>query len=139
MSDYTRWCSRNLFVTPIYYALVISEEAYYEECANSKISRMEAGTWLQHADSHATTTFLADADGDLFAIVSLNPAKAQGRTAIQVAGLLVHEAVHIFQRTCDRIGEVNPSSEFEAYSIQWIAQELMEQYSAQVVKPSLGG
>lgn len=132
MSDGTRWCSRDLFVTPIYYALVVSEAAYYEECASSKISRMEAGTWLKHEDSHATTTFLADADGDLFAIVSLNLAKAQGRTGVQIAGLLVHEAVHIFQRTCDRIGEVSPGSEFQAYAIQRIAQELMGQYIAQV-------
>jgi hypothetical protein len=46
----------------------------------------------------------------------------------QVYALLVHEAVHIWQDVKHRIGEDNPSSEFEAYAIQNISQELMLAY-----------
>ena len=43
----------------------------------------------------------------------------------------MHEAVHIFQRWCDDRGEHTPSHEFQAYSIQWISQELMEEFVRQ--------
>ncbi|QDJ92692.1 hypothetical protein [Acinetobacter haemolyticus] len=49
---------------------------------------------------------------------------------IEVYGLLLHEAVHIWQRVRQLMGEANPSVEFEAYSIQAIAQDLFEMYEA---------
>jgi hypothetical protein len=49
-----------------------------------------------------------------------------------VAGLLVHEAVHIWQEHCERIGEDSPGRETEAYSIQWISQQLFWEYVRQV-------
>ncbi len=136
----TRWCDRNLVESPFRYALVTSEDAYYEECAKFGVSRMEAGVWLGK-DSGATTSHLVNDAGDKLIIVSIDAARAiaKSHSGIQVAALLVHEAVHVFQAVCRQIGEDSPSSEFEAYSVQWIAQELMEQYSAQVVKPALGG
>ena len=54
-----------------------------------------------------------------------------GRDALEVAGLLVHEAVHCFQRTCLWAGEDRPSEEFEAYAIQNIAMRLMHSYARQ--------
>ena len=52
-------------------------------------------------------------------------------TGIEVACLLVHEAVHIWQRTCEDYGEHRPSAEFEAYAIQNISQQLMQSYREQ--------
>lgn len=46
----------------------------------------------------------------------------------QVYGLIVHEAVHVWQRIVEHIGEHKPSDEFMAYGIQTIAQELMFAY-----------
>jgi hypothetical protein len=53
---------------------------------------------------------------------------AEGITGLQVAALLVHEAVHVWQLFRESIGEHGPSKEFEAYSIQAISQRLMERY-----------
>ena len=50
------------------------------------------------------------------------------RTLIEVHGLLLHEAVHIWQRIKRLMGEKKPSVEFEAYSIQRIAQDLFAMY-----------
>ena len=47
---------------------------------------------------------------------------------IQIHGLLLHEAVHIWQEVKLRMGEESPSSEFEAYSVQAIAQDLFEMF-----------
>lgn len=50
------------------------------------------------------------------------------RTLIEVHGLLLHEAVHIWQKIKKLMGEKKPSTEFEAYSIQRIAQDLFAMF-----------
>ena len=52
-----------------------------------------------------------------------------GRNGVEVAGMLVHEAVHIWQEWCDHYGETNPGREQEAYAIQAISQELMAEFA----------
>lgn len=56
---------------------------------------------------------------------------------VQIHGLLLHEAVHVWQETREKMGENNPSPEFEAYSIQAIAQDLFEMYEASEVTGGL--
>ncbi|HAV3704902.1 TPA: hypothetical protein JIE85_003720, partial [Acinetobacter baumannii] len=58
---------------------------------------------------------------------------------IQVYGLLLHEAVHIWQIVKRRMGEREPSSEFEAYSIQAIAQDLFKMYEESEVNDGMEG
>jgi hypothetical protein len=57
-----------------------------------------------------------------------------GKDQLQVYGLLLHEAVHVWQIVKRRMGEREPSVEFEAYSIQSIAQDLFEMYEASEVE-----
>ncbi|MEI1687074.1 hypothetical protein V8P55_02170 [Acinetobacter baumannii] len=58
---------------------------------------------------------------------------------IQVYGLLLHEAVHVWQIVKRRMGEREPSVEFEAYSIQAIAQDLFEMFESSEVKHGMEG
>lgn len=58
---------------------------------------------------------------------------------IEVYGLLLHEAVHVWQKVKKLMGEKEPSSEFEAYSIQAIAQDLFEMFEASEVKHGMEG
>ena len=51
------------------------------------------------------------------------------RPQCQIAGLLVHESVHIWQEWCAYYGESDPGREQEAYAIQSIAQELMAEFA----------
>ncbi|MDR6628361.1 hypothetical protein J2X86_000349 [Acinetobacter lwoffii] len=65
-------------------------------------------------------------DGGKHCIVQLGDCSE--RTMIEIHGLLLHEAVHIWQRIRKLMGEKEPSSEFEAYSIQRIAQDLFAMF-----------
>lgn len=65
-------------------------------------------------------------DGGKHCIVQLGDCSE--RTLIEIHGLLLHEAVHIWQRVRKLMGEKKPSTEFEAYSIQRIAQDLFSMF-----------
>jgi hypothetical protein len=51
--------------------------------------------------------------------------------AADVIGLLVHEAVHVWQYHCEYIGETKPGEEQEAYCIQAITTFLFRDYLRQ--------
>lgn len=72
-----------------------------------------------------------------YAVVQLGD--TSGREQIEVYGLLLHEAVHVWQRIRELMGEREPSTEFEAYSIQSIAQDLFEMYEASEVRHGVEG
>lgn len=50
------------------------------------------------------------------------------RPPLNTAALLVHEAAHVWQDICEGIGEARPSSEFEAYALQNIVEDLFTAY-----------
>lgn len=65
--------------------------------------------------------------GGLTIIVSLGPA-AEHANDTEIAGLIVHEATHVWQFVREHMGEKHPSVEFEAYSMQAIFQGLYDAY-----------
>ncbi|HEN9598690.1 hypothetical protein [Acinetobacter baumannii] len=72
-----------------------------------------------------------------YAVVQLGDTSE--RKLIEIYGLLLHEAVHVWQKVRKLMGEKEPSSEFEAYSIQAIAQDLFEMYEESEVKHGMEG
>lgn len=75
------------------------------------------------------TTLRHDKTDELCSIVSVSKHSQEQCNAIEMAGLLVHEAVHVWQQYAEDIGERNPGIEQEAYAIQGISQELMAEYA----------
>lgn len=65
-------------------------------------------------------------DGGKHCIVQLG--EVADRSLLQVHSLLLHEAVHVWQRVKVLMGEKEPSIEFEAYSIQRIALDLFSMF-----------
>lgn len=109
-------------------AMCYSEADFRDELKRMQLPSEKWPTFLttEHADA-TTHKFIAPKGHKPCAIVCLG--RTKGVSLEQVHGLLVHEAVHIWQWIRERIGEDSPSSEFEAYSIQAIAQEMMLSYA----------
>ncbi|OCY54130.1 hypothetical protein [Acinetobacter pittii] len=72
-----------------------------------------------------------------YAVVQLGDTSE--RKVIEIYGLLLHEAVHVWQKVKKLMGENEPSSEFEAYSIQAIAQDLFKMYEESEVNNGMEG
>ena len=121
-----QWLDRRISAPGPFLALCLTEDDLHKACADLKVS---APSFIRNGWSHATThTF--EAQAGLACIVCMRG--HEEHTPIEVAGLLVHEAVHIWQQYAERIGEDSPGVEQEAYAIQSIAQELMADFARQM-------
>jgi hypothetical protein len=123
----TRWLDRRLSLPGPYLALCLSQAEF--DAALKHLKTVERSEWLATKISNATTHFIDDENGRLCALVCIDQ---KDRTSIEVAGLLVHEAVHVWRRHARSIGENAPADEQEAYAIQSISQELMAEFARRV-------
>lgn len=97
------------------------EHAKYTLFTSRKKMR-NAGFEQIDSDGPAATHFYDDEK-----IVVLLDKKANVTDSEKVA-LLVHESVHVWQEIRNRMGEKEPSIEFEAYSVQSIFLGLLSLY-----------
>lgn len=125
------WLDRGLIIGP-YLALVQCEKDYVRAMKDCGIPEDQIDPWIATSQANATMHSLGNQKNKLCCIVALY--SAANCSPIEIAGLLVHEAVHVWQKFREDIGEKHPSSEFEAYSIQVISQQLMQAY-ADGIKP----
>lgn len=111
--------------------LCTTQEIYDVEMTSLSIPKKFRGACFILNDSDATTHYF-DHQKDCYhiAVVCIDASKMT--EPIHTASLLVHEAVHVWQRIRDLMGEDSPSSEFEAYAIQHISSELMVEYARQM-------
>lgn len=120
------WIERTLVASPYYVALCRDEKDFHRELKRLKVPRKEWPPFVSTPQADATVHYLVKGDGKHLAIVCIR--RCKGRTRAQIDALLCHESVHIWQEIRQHIGEKEPSSEFEAYSIQSIFQRLVEAY-----------
>lgn len=119
----TKWLDRRIAAAGPFLALCLSEAEFREACRRIKV---EPEPWVKTTHSQATAHFFGGPHG-LTAIICIRD--FEGRNPVEVAGLLVHEAVHVWQEYADHIGEREPGREQEAYAVQVIAQELMSEFA----------
>ena len=125
------WLDRRVAAPGPYLTLVTSQDEFDAALRHFK---MQPGTpYLSSARADATVHFFFDnRRGESVAVVALGD--TTGRSSVEIAGLLVHEAVHIWQTHRENIGETHPGREQEAYAVQGIAQELMAEYARRIVR-----
>jgi hypothetical protein len=121
----TRWLDRRIALPGPCLALCLSEPEFKAAAKHLRVD--EPGAWIKTAHSHATTHFFRLPGKPPASVVSL--ADWQDREPVEVAGLLIHEAVHIWQRYAEDMGEDRPGDEQEAYAVQAIAQELLAEFA----------
>jgi hypothetical protein len=119
-----KWLDRRIAVPGPYLTLCLTEQEFKKALGHCGIK--EPVAFVRSPSSHATTHICTNAKSELVCIVTLRDYK--GRDPIEVAGLLLHEAVHVWQEYCKSIGETHPATEQEAYGIQAISQELMAEF-----------
>lgn len=103
------------------YFLVLRKKDFKTLCKQMDIS---VDNWVSEG-ANATSHTFTHKDGRIVCAVCVNCNKVEDA---QLFPLLVHEAVHVWQEVRDAMGEIHPSSEFEAYSIQCITQDLYNDY-----------
>lgn len=111
---------------PYKYAICLSEKKLKKELKRLNVGREQWPDFIS-SGKEATVHFLENPNQGNYAIVCIKQPK-DGITTEQIEGLIIHEAVHIWQESKELIGERSPSREFEAYSIQRIAQDLITDY-----------
>lgn len=121
-----QWLDRRIAAPGPYLMLCLSEDEF--RAAIKRLKTPEIPRWIMNDRANATMHQFVNEDGKTCCVVCLGDGWRE-RNPVEVAGLLVHEAVHVWQAYCDDIGERNPGSEQEAYAIQSIAQELMAEFA----------
>jgi hypothetical protein len=104
--------------------LVCVNEGEYK-AVMKKLDVSNYAPWLS-AGARATVHKLDSPDNDFCCIVCIRTQRHN--TSIEIAGALVHEAMHIWRWYCEIHGEESPAAEQEAYAMQRISQTLMELY-----------
>lgn len=125
-----KWLDRRIAHPGPYLALVLDQAEFDSVLRSLKVPGDFPYVSTPQAD--ATTHHLTTGNGGWTVVVGLRDTAT--RTPIEVAGLLVHEAVHVWQEYCARLGEHTPGREQEAYAVQAIAQELMAEYARRINK-----
>lgn len=120
----TNWLDRAIVFGP-FMALFTDEARYLTEMKRLDIK--DIPPFIPNSANACVHTF--HNDGDQMCVVCIDCNKKF--TPSQAAAILTHEAVHIWQNFKRHIGEDNPSSEFEAYGIQNITHNLLEEYERQ--------
>ena len=123
----SNWLNRVLVRSTHHLALCMTEKQFHQKCKELKVPKQDWPPFLGSWHSHATAHFFKNQHEKLAAVVvCLGDMSKYGYA--EIAALICHEAVHIWQAIRETLGEKQPSSEFEAYSIQNIVQTLLYEY-----------
>jgi hypothetical protein len=119
------WMDRSLVISPVFYGLCKDKKAFKKALKHLGIKKKDRPDYLLTTHADATVHYFKQ-DNKITAVICMGDCTE--RSTSEIAGLLIHEAVHVWQEIKRNIGEYDPSSEFEAYSIQTIAQRLIEAF-----------
>ncbi len=122
MKNCLRFCPG--YIDPNLY-LVFSESEFEEIVRSMGASLTSVDEWAPQNGARAHEFFSEDQGLEFVICLNLLPSV----TAIKIAGIIVHESVHVWQKYCQHIGERVKGSEQEAYFIQNCSEALLTEYA----------
>ncbi len=129
MQNKIKYISRALFESPYCIGLCLSEKAFYRDLNRLKIPKSRCPEWIPSNCNGRVWEFAKTDPPAKICIVCIRASKEASK--VQVYGLIIHEAIHVWQAIKADVNEHEPSAEFEAYSIQAIAMRLIAAYKRQ--------
>ena len=124
------WLNRGLLLGG-YVALVTSQEEFDKALTDIKMAEY-TDAFVPNGWPACTHSF-ENVDGSIACIVGLNLERTAEQDSIDVAALLVHEAVHVWQQNEAAAGKLGCfGTEGEAYAIQNISTQLMTEYARRI-------
>jgi hypothetical protein len=119
-----KYLNRRLVEGP-YFGICFNEKDFHKELKRLGVPVAQWDEWVTNG-KNATCHYYNSSKLGRIVIVCFRA--EPGLKAAEIYGLLIHEAVHVWQEHKEWIGETNPGREIEAYSIQSISQELIYAY-----------
>lgn len=124
------WLERDLVISPYFFTLCTNEKLFKKAMRHLGIPKKSrpnfVSTWHSNGTAHY---FELREKRKKCVVVCIRGFDDHDPAAI--VGLIAHEAVHVWQQIRETLGESAPSSEFEAYSIQNITQQLYGEFLRQ--------
>ena len=108
---------------PVFYGFCPNEKAWKKELGRLGVEKRS------YPDSIASCTWFTTKRGQMICLVTMH-ADEDRAYGVGLVGTIAHEAMHVWQKTRDYIGEEHPSYELEAYTYQAIFTELVKGYEA---------
>ena len=113
---------------PGYVGIVFTKRAFFNVLKKLEVEDAVKEQWVGDGSAGANCLLLRKDNGDIVSLVSLDPADYEGRSSAQVAAILAHEAVHVWQYMRDEMKEHKPGAETEAWVIQYYTQRFIIAY-----------
>ncbi|MDP1817983.1 MAG: hypothetical protein Q8K92_26255 [Leadbetterella sp.] len=104
-----------------------NKESFFRELRKNGIKKKNRPAF-NASGTGATTHFIERNGIKIAAIICMDEKHKKDYTKAQIVGLITHEAVHVWQEIKVSMGEHDPSSEFESYSVQMLTQRIFEAY-----------
>lgn len=121
-----KWADKTLMAARVRYRLCMSAQEFHSVMRWLRVPMAQRPEFIAEKSYCAVTHTFDRYDRRRFCVVCF-PFK-KDEAPLDVVSTLIHEAVHVWQITKAYIEETTPSCEFEAYSIEKIAYELIKEY-----------
>jgi hypothetical protein len=122
------WLDRRIAKDGPHLTLVRTEKDYLKAMKHLKCK--QPPEWVNPGANATAHVMNHTENGSLCCVVAVRITPEN--TGIEIAGLLVHEAVHITDEYFASMGEKYPAMEQRAYAVQVVSSELMWEYQRQV-------
>lgn len=124
------WLDRSLISSPFHIALCLTRKQFERKLKECSIPKEDWMPFVTVSESARVHRYSHEGTGYVFVCIDGYEQHAE----VEIYGLLVHEAMHIWRWIREYIDEETPSSEFEAYAMQNLSQRLIHEFKRQTKK-----